>query len=62
MAGEELLNAASVEMKESSDEQKYESSATQIVSSNAETCIVCGQIIPEGRIICPICECRLLNK
>ncbi len=22
----------------------------------ADTCVCCGEIIPEGRMICPICE------
>ena len=22
----------------------------------SDTCICCGQIVPEGRMVCPICE------
>lgn len=28
---------------------------------NAETCVVCGDVIPEGRQVCPTCE-RQTNK
>lgn len=24
--------------------------------SNAETCVACGEVIPEGRQVCPNCE------
>ena len=26
-----------------------------------ERCIVCGQIIPEGRMVCPACEAAILR-
>lgn len=32
-------------------EQAYNS-----VYDNAEHCVICGQVIPEGRLICPNCE------
>ena len=30
--------------------------------SKAETCIMCGIIIPEGRQVCPTCEDKVLQK
>lgn len=27
---------------------------------NAERCVCCGAIIPEGRQVCPICECQII--
>jgi predicted nucleic acid-binding Zn ribbon protein len=30
-----------------------------IVYSTSERCLYCGEIIPEGRMICPSCEERL---
>ena len=32
-----------------------------IVYSTSERCLYCGEIIPEGRMICPSCEERLSN-
>ena len=29
---------------------------------NAETCVVCGNVIPEGRQVCPTCERRTIKK
>ena len=29
---------------------------TEQVIDNAERCIVCGEVIPEGRQVCPMCE------
>ena len=31
------------------------------VEMDADKCLCCGTIIPEGRVICPICEYKL-NK
>ena len=28
----------------------------KILNTNAEHCVCCGRIIPEGRQICPICQ------
>lgn len=27
-----------------------------------DRCICCGEVIPEGRMICPICEVKVLEK
>ena len=27
-----------------------------IENTNVDRCVSCGEIIPEGRIVCPICE------
>lgn len=26
-----------------------------------DTCVICGEVIPEGRQVCPMCEYRMLN-
>ena len=26
------------------------------------TCVCCGEIIPEGRLICPVCEAELAKS
>ncbi|PKM63308.1 MAG: hypothetical protein CVU97_01010 [Firmicutes bacterium HGW-Firmicutes-21] len=31
-------------------------------TDNAEHCVCCGAIVPEGREICPICESRNGNN
>ena len=28
----------------------------KVLNTNAEHCVCCGRIIPEGRQICPICQ------
>ena len=28
----------------------------KVLNTNAERCVCCGRIIPEGRQICPICQ------
>ncbi len=32
-----------------------------IIYSSAERCLYCNEIIPEGRMICPICEEKLMS-
>ena len=27
-----------------------------------DRCVMCGEIIPEGRMVCPVCEERVLNR
>lgn len=27
-----------------------------------DRCVICGEIIPEGRMVCPNCEEKILNK
>lgn len=34
---------------------------TKIVYSTSERCLYCGEIIPEGRMVCPLCEEKLSN-
>ena len=29
---------------------------------DTEKCCFCGCVVPEGRIICPVCELKFLNK
>lgn len=29
--------------------------------NNAEHCICCGEVIPEGRQVCPKCEYKIIN-
>jgi hypothetical protein len=36
--------------------------AYKSVYSNAEKCIHCGVIIPEGRLICPQCESEVEKR
>ena len=33
-----------------------------LVVSGAEFCVSCGEPIPEGRLLCPICEGTLKNR
>lgn len=33
-----------------------------IENSKAEHCICCGEVIPEGRMICPTCESKAGTK
>jgi hypothetical protein len=37
-------------------ENQTAESAPAISEPNADTCVVCGAIVPEGRQVCPICE------
>ena len=32
-----------------------------IIYSSSEKCMYCGNDIPEGRMICPVCEAKMLN-
>lgn len=27
-----------------------------------DRCVMCGEIIPEGRMVCPVCEERVLTR
>jgi len=27
-----------------------------------DRCVMCGEIIPEGRMVCPVCEKRVLTR
>ena len=29
-----------------------------VAAGDGEVCVVCGDVIPEGRQVCPICEAR----
>lgn len=35
---------------------KFTSHGAIIIKRNTETCVSCGEIIPEGRQVCPKCE------
>lgn len=35
---------------------------TNTVESNANTCVCCGEVIPEGRQVCPNCENEAVSK
>lgn len=28
----------------------------------SDRCIICGEIVPEGRQVCPVCECSFMTK
>lgn len=32
------------------------------LTSSADTCVICGEVIPEGRMVCPVCEEREKQK
>ena len=32
----------------------------QHIMFSEDTCVICGEVIPEGRQVCPICEHRIL--
>ena len=32
------------------------------VSGNDNRCVACGEIIPDGRQVCPLCECKRNNE
>lgn len=36
--------------------QKKDSGGKPLLSSDYNTCIYCGAIMPEGRLVCPKCE------
>ena len=38
----------------------YQGSGGDVVMDN--TCIFCGEVIPEGRMLCPNCEAELWPK
>lgn len=33
-----------------------------IDNSKAEHCVCCGEIIPEGRLVCPTCESKAVRR
>ena len=35
---------------------------TVLIVSKGEFCVSCGEPIPEGRLLCPICEGTLKNR
>ena len=35
---------------------------SQSVSRNTETCVCCGEEIPEGRQVCPACEAKVRKE
>lgn len=48
-----IMSGCFVSSEESRREEREE---LEKKISNADTCVVCGAIIPEGRQVCPICE------
>ena len=28
---------------------------------NVDTCVICGGYVPEGRMVCPICEKQIMD-
>ena len=29
---------------------------------NEDRCVMCGEIIPEGRMVCPVCEHKIMQE
>ncbi|MBR2343229.1 MAG: hypothetical protein IKA64_03150 [Clostridia bacterium] len=41
------------------EDGREETRTEGIVVMNTDICVVCGAVVPEGRIICRMCECEL---
>jgi plasmid rolling circle replication initiator protein Rep len=42
---------------------KHYGEMVQIIeNTKADRCVCCGDIIPEGRMVCPICESKVKNN
>ena len=38
--------------------KKLKDEKRRLKNENTETCVACGEIIPEGRQVCPYCEIK----